>query len=160
KAGAFSFGLVAGSGPQPVAIGPFVPLRMHRAMYPAGGLDGSSTLHKVAGTPSPRYAFVSISGPASMGIVSNLAGPTFRDCICVRCKQVNHDWRGCKCAACGQSRGDVGHEFHNCVCTICGLESHKWQGCKCTACGQVRDTEHSWNGAVCQSCGVHWAYEH
>jgi hypothetical protein len=87
-------------------------------------------------------------------------------CHCTRCNETVHDWDGCTCRKCGESRGGVdesGHAWDGCVCTKCGRkrpvehDSHAWDGCVCTKCGETKPIEvegHAWQGCVCQRCGA------
>jgi len=72
-----------------------------------------------------------------------------------------HQWNGCKCERCGETR-DEGHKWSLldgfCIekCSICGKEriiKHMWDGCKCKHCGKIRDEQHVWDGCRCDRCG-------
>ena len=47
-----------------------------------------------------------------------------------------HDWDGCKCQTCGETR-DTGHDWDGCICKACGKENHDWDGCVCKNCGKI-----------------------
>jgi len=77
-----------------------------------------------------------------------------------------HQWNGCKCKRCGETR-DVEHNYiavnGKCIekCSICGKQcsiEHKWNGCKCEICG---DEKHHWDKkkGVCVNCGKIFNYE-
>lgn len=50
----------------------------------------------------------------------------------LKCLLGLHDWQGCKCRTCGNTR-------------------HVWNGCKCATCGAIRDSDHDWQ-ADCERC--------
>lgn len=78
------------------------------------------------------------------------------------CKLGLHEWKGCKCARCGETR-DEEHSWDGCKCTKCRRtrdEEHSWDGCKCTKCGKVRDTGHKIENYKCQKCGRTMPHSH
>lgn len=79
------------------------------------------------------------------------------------CTLYGHDWDGCKCRMCGQTRNEQ-HKRVGCKCARCGYslpEWHDWGGCKCRRCGAVRNQEHDWsNGVFCTRCKAVQPHEH
>ena len=71
-----------------------------------------------------------------------------------------HDWKGCVCGRCGQSR-NTDHTWTGCVCSDCGQHrdaGHDWEtladcGRKCHRCGQRASAVHDLDGCVCRVCG-------
>lgn len=47
-----------------------------------------------------------------------------------KCREVGHDWDGCKCERCGETR-DEEHDLDCCICRKCGLEQHDWEYSSC-----------------------------
>ena len=47
-----------------------------------------------------------------------------------KCREFGHDWDGCKCERCGQTR-DEAHDWDGCTCRKCGLEQHDWEYHSC-----------------------------
>ena len=68
-----------------------------------------------------------------------------------------HEWQGCKCRTCGQTRQE-GHDWTtDCErCSTCGKTrvNHDWsEDCeKCANCRVTRPGSHPWNGCVCTTC--------
>jgi HEAT repeat protein len=76
----------------------------------------------------------------------------------ISCSIGFHDWKGCKCAKCGQSR-DQAHDWSkDCEkCSKCGqvrMNQHKWDGCRCSVCGVTRTDNHRWHEGSCSVCGM------
>jgi hypothetical protein len=72
-----------------------------------------------------------------------------------------HDWRGnCKkCSQCGLNR-EKAHEWHGCKCSACEQTRHDWRkDCEiCSACSAHRTKAHSWervkfDRGKCRACG-------
>jgi len=71
---------------------------------------------------------------------------------------VKHDWDGCLCRRCGNTR-DRHHDWEHCHCRRCNLNRHghhKWEGCRCAFCGRER---HKWNSGVCTKCGKQCSHQ-
>ena len=88
----------------------------------------------------------------------------YRNCTCLYCGKISHNWKGNHCATCGsakQSQTKISqHDWSiDCTkCAKCGISSrysHKWDGCICIICGSIRDENHEWfhNCDECSKCG-------
>ena len=90
---------------------------------------------------------------------------TWKGCKCAKCEETRkvdngHNWRstgnGChaKCSNCDATQ--VHHTWKGCKCKNCEEtrdEGHFWKGCKCSQCEKVRDDRHAWRGCKCSTCG-------
>lgn len=84
-------------------------------------------------------------------------------CICLKCIQTRdeqHNWSvNCeKCSRCGKTRENPHDWSKDCKnCSKCreyrGKEEHDWNGCRCSKCEQTRDEQHDWSGCKCSKCG-------
>ncbi|MDR0501534.1 MAG: zinc ribbon domain-containing protein [Coriobacteriales bacterium] len=85
----------------------------------------------------------------------------------VSCKVVGHNFLGCKCTRCGETR-DQGHDFRpvqgKCEqkCRVCGKideGEHTWVPVngkceqKCKICGETETIPHTYDGDRCTRCG-------
>ncbi len=82
------------------------------------------------------------------------------------CKIKGHNWDGCKCTRCNETRDSM-HKFeplkNKCAkrCVKCGKEveiPHTWEkeGCeaRCRVCGKT-ETRHTWHAHKCTVCGIY-----
>lgn len=98
----------------------------------------------------------------------------------LKCKLAGHQWRGCRCQACGETR-DFEHTFapgpgpcHE-TCRVCGKtrdNKHQWEQLpercaqKCSVCRQERPTDHEYQPVEgrclekCARCGHEEAGNH
>ena len=53
------------------------------------------------------------------------------------CRIEGHDWGGCTCRRCGNTRD----------------EAHDWDRCLCRRCGKTRNDGHQWIVEICERCG-------
>ena len=74
---------------------------------------------------------------------------------------LEHDWSGCKCWRCGETR-DEQHDWKDCVCKQCGKDKHDWgdDGCVCMQCGKenhdwesVGGPDYNYHYIKCKKCG-------
>lgn len=98
--------------------------------------------------------------------------------MALKCKMGVHEWNGCTCTACGETRNEQHDLKQDCMkCSICGKivvtsrhdwskdceicskcgktreDRHIWDGCKCTQCEKTRDEQHNWEDN-CEKCSV------
>ena len=79
--------------------------------------------------------FVGLVDVLAIGIKA-LAEYLERRWILRTCRIKGHEWDGCKCRRCGETRD----------------AEHGWDGCKCRHCGEIRDEGHQWVVEVCEQC--------
>ncbi|MFZ4456308.1 MAG: hypothetical protein ACOYOT_08820 [Bacteroidales bacterium] len=74
----------------------------------------------------------------------------------IKCILGYHNWDGCKCTKCGQTRDEQHELSKDCEkCSVCEksiLNRHKWDGCKCSICGKTRDEQHTLSNKFCNKC--------
>ena len=83
------------------------------------------------------------------------------ECKCSCGATKDHNWNGCKCLRCGNTREEDHDWSKDCEkCAICGKtrdNKHAWstdcEKSKCSACGKTRDQNHHWQGDSCSKCG-------
>ena len=80
--------------------------------------------------------FVGLVDVLAIGIKA-LAEYLERRRILRTCRIKGHEWDGCKCRRCGETRD----------------AEHGWDGCKCRHCGEIRDEGHQWVVEVYEQCG-------
>ena len=100
-------------------------------------------------------------------------------CLCVKgnvselCNEFTHDWDGCKCKICGETKSikESGHDWNGCKCIKCDQirdEQHSVIHCKCQICLEVM---HNWVNGKCSNCSqfhkdsegwtdLHWAIKY
>jgi hypothetical protein len=100
--------------------------------------DACNTLHNVAFCPNCGLGANEAQSKPNLsealgGIVTG-----------VKCKFGSHDWFGCKCKRCGQTR-DENHSFEF-------VDGRCEQ--KCSICGKIKQLPHKWSGNTCARCGA------
>ena len=77
------------------------------------------------------------------------------------CKVSGHDWDGCRCRCCGETR----HELdNNCTCRICGRVLHDWVDTSekvyvVTSYESGNQYGEDFPVRVCARCGEHFDWE-
>lgn len=79
-------------------------------------------------------------------------------CRCFACGITrNHDWEGCKCTICDETRDEL-HKWGTCKCVICdklSLEGHKWLQGLCSKCGEEHSFHEPSEEGTCFICGAY-----
>jgi hypothetical protein len=107
----------------------------------------------------PAFAGIADTLPLQGGPDENNAGSQAAD-MNLKCILGRHQWRGCRCDACGKIRDQDHVRSNDCEdCARCGTassNSHDWDDdCEwCSVCKRNRMRHHVWQGHTCSKCGA------